>query len=206
MATSGKEQRRVGVVVPLKPELADRAAPTDATLVAAARAGERWAHEALYRRHARMVNGLVFRLHPRDADLDDIVQDVFVMAFEGLHKIQNPQAFASFIGSIAVRTTLKRLRRRAIAARLGLRPREPIDVEHCVTQTASPEVATRARRLYAHLEALPTEERVALVLRKVEGLSLEEVAERMGLSLATIKRRIASAETRLRELGVMEAD
>lgn len=194
------------MVVPLKPELADRANPTDATLVAAARNGERWASEALYRRHSRMVNGLVFRLHPRDGDLDDIVQDVFVIALESLHKIQNPQAFASFIGSIAVRTTLKRIRRRSIAARLGLRPREPVDVEQCINPSASPETVMRARLLYAQLEALPTEERVAIVLRKIEGMALEEVAEKMGLSLATVKRRLQSAEARLRERGVIEPD
>jgi RNA polymerase sigma-70 factor, ECF subfamily len=176
------------------------AALSDEKLVLAARDGERWALEALYRRYASMVNGLVFRLHPRDGDLDDIVQDIFISAFDSLKRIQNPQAFSAFLSSVAVRTTLKRLRRRAIATRLGLRPREAPPLEHVATQTASPEVVARAKELYVALETLPTEERLALLLRKVEGMSLEEIAERMSLSLATVKRRIANAEQRLNAL------
>src|SRR5688572_10280541 len=56
------------------------AGPTDAALVVAARAGEDWAREALFRRHAPMVAGMAFRLLGRDEDVDDLVQDSFVEA------------------------------------------------------------------------------------------------------------------------------
>ena len=54
------------------------AGPSDAALVVSAAAGERWAQEALYRRYARMVNGLSFRLIPNSADSTDLAQDAFV--------------------------------------------------------------------------------------------------------------------------------
>src|SRR6266513_458158 len=62
------------------------AGPSDAALVVAARAGEAWAQEALFRRHARMVNGLALRLIGRDADLDDLVQEAFAQALGSLDR------------------------------------------------------------------------------------------------------------------------
>ena len=103
------------------------AGPTDAALVVAARAGESWAQEALFRRHARMALGLAHRLLPRDEEVDDIVQDCFVSALKRLGSLDNPQAFAAWLGSIVVRTVGKRLRRRRLMTRLGLRAPEEID-------------------------------------------------------------------------------
>ena len=62
-----------------------------------------------------------------------------------------------------------------------------------------PDVAAELRALYSILEQLPAEARVALVLRRVEGLTLPEIAEQMHLSLATVKRRIQAAEALLEQ-------
>jgi len=168
--------------------------PSDAQLVEAARGGQRWATEALFRRHVRFVNGLAFRLLPRDAELDDLVQDSFIEAFSGLARLADPGAFKGWLGAIVVRTAHKRIRRRRLLERLGLRRREPIDLEAVVGSSSSAEHALALRRVYALLESMDPEERIALVLRRVEGLELTEVADRMGLSLATVKRRLTKAE------------
>lgn len=173
------------------------AGPSDAALVVAARAGERWAQEALFLRYQRMVTGLVFRVHPSHNDVDDLVQDTFVAAFESLGSLKNPQAFASWIGSMAIRLTHKRLRRLRIAARLGLGVREEIVWEEVLGQGCPADVAAELREVYAVLDKLPTNERVALVLRRVEGMALEEIVEATGASLATVKRRIAAAEEKV---------
>ena len=171
------------------------AGPSDAALVIASRAGEAWAQEALFRRHAPMVNGLAFRLMGRDSDVDDLVQDSFVTAFAGLHGLDDPQAFAAWLGSIVVRTAGKVIRRRVLLERLGLRRRrEPIDIDAVAARVAGPDVATELRRVYERLERLPAEQRIAFLLRRVEGMELEEVAQKMGISLATAKRRIAAAQ------------
>jgi RNA polymerase sigma-70 factor (ECF subfamily) len=172
-------------------------APSDAALVVAARAGERWAQEALFLRHVRMVGGMVFRLLPSRNDLDDIVQDTFVAAFESLGKLQNPQAFGAWIGSIAIRITHKRLRRKRIAARIGLGSPEAIEWEDVVSPIAPPDVVAELKEIYEVVATLPSKERIAFVLRKVEGMSLEEVAEATQSSLATVKRRIAAADLKL---------
>lgn len=173
------------------------AGPTDAALVLAARAGESWAQEALFRRYARMVNALAYRLMAGDAECDDLVQDAFIQAFAGLDRLQNPQAFSSWIGSIVVRTAHKRLRRYRLMARLGLRRGEAIDLDQVVARDAPPDAAAEARLLYQCVQELPAEERVMFVLRKVEGMTVAAIAEYTGKSPATVKRRLASAQSKL---------
>jgi RNA polymerase sigma-70 factor (ECF subfamily) len=173
------------------------AGPSDAALVLAARAGEEWAREALFRRYVRLALGLAYRILPRDADLDDLVQDSFFAAFQRLDRLSNPQAFQAWLSSIVVRTAGKRLRRRKLQVRLGLLHAEPIDVDQIVSRNAPPDVAAELRAVYGLLEQLSVEERIALVLRRVERLEIPEIAEQMKLSTSTVKRRLSSAEARL---------
>jgi RNA polymerase sigma-70 factor (ECF subfamily) len=182
---------------PQLPDSAPRQLPTDAALVLAARAGEEWAREALFRRYARLALALAYRILPYDADIDDLVQDSFLYAFERLNGLTNPQAFQAWLSSIVVRTAGKRLRRRKLQIRLGLRGSEPVDVDQVVSRAAPPDVAVELRAVYALLETLPVEERIALVLRRVERLEIPEIAEHMGLSISTVKRRLNAAEAQL---------
>jgi RNA polymerase sigma-70 factor (ECF subfamily) len=179
------------------PDDAEGAREADAALVLAARSGQRSAEEALYRRYARMVHAMAFRLMGSDADVDDLAQDAFVEALTSLGSLAEPAAFSSWLGAIVVRTASKRLRRQRLMTRVGLRRAEPIDLDALPLSLAPPDVAMELRLVYAVLEKLPVEERVALVLRRVEGLELREIADRMDLSLATVKRRLSAAETSL---------
>ncbi len=171
--------------------------PSDAALVIAARAGERWAQEALFRRHARMVNGLAYRLLGRDDELDDLVQTSFLAAIKGLDRLGDPQAFASWLASIVVRTVHKALRRRRMLGRLGLRDMAPIDLDVVIARTAPPSIGAELRELYGVLDELDPEARIALVLHRVEGMSIPEVAAQMRLSESTVKRRMRVADARL---------
>jgi len=173
------------------------AGPSDAALVLAARAGEEWAREALFRRYARLALGLAYRILPRDVDVDDLVQDSFLYAFQRLDRLSNPQAFQAWLSSIVVRTAGKRLRRRRLQVRLGMLQSEPVDLDQIVSRSAPPDVAAELRAIYGLLEKLSVEERIALVLRRVERLEIPEIAEHMGLSSSTVKRRLNAAEARL---------
>lgn len=176
------------------------AGPSDAALVVAARAGETWAFEALFYRHAGRALGLAYRIMPSNSDADDLVQDAFIQAFEGIHSLKNPQAFQAWLSLIVVRTTGKRLRKRRVLARLGLYSREAINLDEVVSKTAPPDVAAELRSVYGLLEELPVQERLTLVLKRVEGMDLPEIAEHLGVSLSTVKRRLASAEARLQKV------
>jgi len=145
-----------------------------------------------------MVAGIAFRLLGRDEDVDDLVQDSFVEALRSLDRLQAPQAFASWLASIVVRTSSKVIRRRRLLTRLGLRRRDAgVEIDAVVSPSAPPDVAAELRALYGRIEALPARERVALVLRRVEGLGIDEIAALVGASPATVKRRIAEGEQKL---------
>jgi RNA polymerase sigma-70 factor, ECF subfamily len=187
------------VETPREPAGAPRSAlgPSDGALVLAARAGESWAREALFRRHLPTATGIALRLIGRDADLDDLAQDCFVAALRGLNRLQDPQAFAPWFAAIVVRTSRKLLRRRRLARALGLFRPEPIDVDSLVSRDAPADVIAELRAIYALVEELPPGVRVPLILRRVEGYSLDVVAQLTGASLATVKRRVAEGEQRL---------
>jgi RNA polymerase sigma-70 factor, ECF subfamily len=171
--------------------------PTDAALVIAARAGDPRAREDLCRRHMRLVVGLAQRILAGREAADDVVQDAFVEAFQGLDRLQNPQAFSSWLCSIVVRRAGKYLRRARLLTRLGLRSTLDVDPNSLIGQNAPADVIHELRAVYSIIAGLPPEERVALVLRRVDGMELQEIATHMGLSLATIKRRLSAAEARL---------
>ena len=180
------------------PSTVSGAGPSDAALVVAARAGERWATEALFHRYVRTVNRLAFRLMGRDVDVDDLVQETFAQALTGLGRLQDPAAFGSWLAAIVTRTAHKTIRRRQVLRRIGLYGREePIDPEAMISRDASPDVAAELRAVYGALHRLPATLRVPLVLHRIEGMQLDEVAAAVGASLATVKRRIAQAESAL---------
>ena len=178
-------------------DLADER-PSDAALVARALDRDASAHEALFRRHRMAVYRLSCRLVGW-TDADDLLQDCFVEAFSSLHRLREPAAFSGWLSAIVVRTANKRMRRRRLLERLGLRRRWPVDVDMLVAPTAPPDTMAEIRNIYSLLAVLPAEAQVALVLRRIEGLSLDEIAVTMNRSLATVKRRLVQAEGLLNE-------
>jgi RNA polymerase sigma-70 factor (ECF subfamily) len=169
--------------------------PSDAALVVAARAGETWAKEALFKRHAARVNGLALRLVGRDADVDDLVQETFISAFASLQSLRTEVAFAGWLSAILCRSAYKLLRTRRLLTRLGLRPHAAIDFDALTSRsTAAPDVAAEAHALYRRVERWPAKLRITFLLRRVDGASIDEIAAWTGASAATVKRRLADAE------------
>jgi RNA polymerase sigma-70 factor (ECF subfamily) len=173
---------------------------TDAELVARTLAGNEASAEALFRRHHGMVTGLAFRLLGNDAEVDDVVQEAFLDAYRLLPRLENPQAFASWVASIVVGIVGKRLRRRKLLERLGLRRHAPVDLEGFLSTACPGDVASELASVYRALRRLSAEAQIVLILHRVEGLTLQETAERIRLSLATVKRRLAEADAHLTSL------
>jgi RNA polymerase sigma-70 factor (ECF subfamily) len=170
------------------------ARPTDAVLVGAARGGERWAKEALFRRHAPLAMGLAYRLLGSDADLEDVVQEAYFQALSNLQRLKDSQAFASWLAGIVVRRVQQLLRHRRVLSRLGLRQPVPIDPDLSLSSTTPPEVMAELGRIYAVVDQLSTQARLVLLLRRVDGYSLPEIATMLNCSLSTAKRRMLEAE------------
>jgi RNA polymerase sigma-70 factor (ECF subfamily) len=171
----------------------------DAALVADARAGEGWAKEALFRRHARRVMALAHRLLPED-DPEDVAQDVFVRALDQLNHLQHPGAFGGWLQQITVSIVKTRLRKRRWLRRIGVGTGDDLDPDSLVAAQAPESVKVELRDLYRAARRMSDECRVALLLQRVEGLELSEVAQRMGVSVATVKRRVVEADQLLKEV------
>jgi len=174
--------------------------PDDESLVARARDGDRWAEEALYHRHVRYVMGLVIRLLGKANDVEDVVQDTFVTGLNRLHTLRQPEMVRAWFAQIAVNEVRRRLRRGRLLSRLGLSAAATqVDLESLASRDADGETRAELAAIGRILAGLPANERIAWMLRHVEGETLEEVASLCACSLATAKRRIVSAAKVLRE-------
>jgi RNA polymerase sigma-70 factor (ECF subfamily) len=169
--------------------------PTDAMLAERAAAGDDRALTALYKRHARYIAGVARRMMASDDEVDDVVQETFLIATESL---------ASLREAGSVRAWLVRIAARRVSQRWASRSRFRRFVS-ALTTTAAPRSEPEPMQAIGALgrapEALPPELRGPWVLHHVEGETLPVVAEAMSVSLATVKRRIAEASARLGEVG-----
>ncbi len=167
----------------------------EAALVAAMGSGRLDARAAFYDRHVQAIHALVFRLMGPDGEVDDVVHDVFVRALESLPRLRDPAALKSWLFGIAVRAVAIRFQTRS--RQRWLRFMAPEEVPDMAAATApSSELGEALRDVYAILKGMDSEERIALVLHRVEGLSLEDAAAASGMSLATYRRRLARGEAK----------
>jgi RNA polymerase sigma-70 factor (ECF subfamily) len=113
---------------------------------------------------------------------------------ERAHQVRDPAALRAWIGSLAVFTARGHLRKRRRWR--WIRFFAPEDVPDTAAPTATPEQHLMVRGTYQVLDRMPGDERIAFALRFISEMELTEVAAACGVSLATIKRRLARAEAR----------
>jgi RNA polymerase sigma-70 factor (ECF subfamily) len=175
------------------------AAASDAALVSRAKAGDRRAEELLFRRHVRFVQGLLSRLLVNRSEVEDAVQETFVIALDQLGSLRDEGSFRGWLAQIAVSRARRRFRKRKLLRLLGLdRSVDEDALELAPGVGASAAVQVEVATLGQLLARLRTEERLAWSLRHIEGDSLDEVAAHCGCSLATAKRRVAAADAYIR--------
>jgi RNA polymerase sigma-70 factor (ECF subfamily) len=177
-------------------------AARDLELAHALLAGAPQAAEMAWDRYAPLVHGIVSRALGPDAEVEDVTQEIFYRLFSRIGTLRKPEALRSFVISFAVRIVKWELRRRR--ARRWLTLSETGDVPEDRQLVMNAENRYALQRLYSLLDLLSARERLVLVLRHVEGMTLEEIADAMELSLATIKRVLRKASTRVSEM--VEAD
>ena len=175
---------------------ADLAGADDAALVEAIRRGEPQASRALWLRYSRLVHRIIRRSLGQPADVEDLAQEVFLNLFRRLPTLREPRALPAFILTITTLTLRHELRRRWVRRYITLGATEDIGADQQVVHP-DPEARQAVSRFYAILDKLKPEERMAFVLRFIEGMELTEIASALELSLATVKRRLAKARSRL---------
>lgn len=176
-------------------------------LVQAAKRGEVAAFEDLVRRYDRNVFRIAQHITQNREDAEDVVQDAFLKAYENLDQFQGQSKFYTWLVRIAVNEALMKLRKRRPERMVSLDeevkteddalPREVADwspnPEQQYTQAELRDILSRT------IQGLPPGFRTVFVLRDVEGLSTEETAEALDLSIPAVKSRLLRARLQLRE-------
>jgi RNA polymerase sigma-70 factor (ECF subfamily) len=183
---SRRLQADIGLVTPLKFVGDDRA------LVEALRSGHPGAVAVLYERHAAAVHRTLRSALGPDADLPDLVQEVFIRALDSIVQLDDHERLRGWLSGIAVFSARGLIRRRARRKWLGLF--SPQRAASAQQDPPSTEARFALREVYAVLDELPVDERMPFVLRIIDGMTLPDGAEACGVSLATFKRRLARAE------------
>ncbi len=182
----------------------------DAELVVRAQDGELAAFEELVRRHEASVYSLARRILQNEHDAEDVAQQAFVSALEHLGGFRREAAFGTWIQRIATHAALKVIRKRrgldttSLEASTESADDGPVaHPEYVADWSASPETLVHQREtrriIETALAALEEKYRLVFVLRDVEGLSVRETAELLGLSEVNVKVRLLRARLQLRE-------
>ncbi|MDD5656379.1 MAG: sigma-70 family RNA polymerase sigma factor [Elusimicrobia bacterium] len=174
----------------------DQTATSDAELVSRVSSGQKQEYAELVRRHHARILGLCVSMLGA-AEADDAAQEIFLKAYQGLARFAGDSAFSTWLYRIASNHCLDLLRRRnrvkteswdalleSEGERIGRLLEAPPDEQR------RREDADLVERV---LSCLPAEQRLALVLREVQGLSYEEIAGAMACSLDSVKARLRRA-------------
>lgn len=162
------------------------AGPEDAPLVSAACDGDRDAFGRLYDLYAPMVHGILLARAPR-GEVDDLVQDVFLLALRRLHTLRDNTRFGPWLATIA-RNRANDYHRRA-----------PELAELSETLAAEDLGEAEALAILTAIQTLPDAYRETLVLRLVEGMTGPEIAARTGLTPASVRVNLHRGMRQLRE-------
>jgi len=179
----------------------------ETVLVEAARSGDIGAFESLVRRYDRNVFRIAQHITQNREDAEDVVQDAFLKAYQNLGQFQGQSKFYTWLVRIAVNEALMRLRRRRPERTVSIdedikteedsMPREIADwspnPEQMYTQAELKDILGKT------IQGLPPSFRTVFVLRDVEGLSTEETASALELSVPAVKSRLLRARLQLRE-------
>lgn len=152
--------------------------------------------ESLYEDYSRYVGAVASRLLGRGAEVEDVVQEVFEIAFRGLKRREDLHEVKGWLAKVTVRRCLRQLRVRRLWALVNLAADRSYD--RLAEPSAGPEERQLVSEVYRALDTIPARDRIAWTLRHVEGESLEQVAVLCDCSLATAKRRISSAHGKIK--------
>jgi RNA polymerase sigma-70 factor, ECF subfamily len=179
----------------------------DLALVARARGGDVSAYDALVRKYERQIFRIAQHITQNREDAEDVMQDSFLKAYEKLDQFQGNSKFYTWLVRISVNESLMRLRKRRTGKMVsidedleteeGSVPRDLADwapdPEQNYTQTELGEILEKT------IKGLPPGFKVVFELRDVQGLSTEDTAEALGLSVPAVKSRLLRARLQLRE-------
>ncbi len=174
----------------------------DVALVSASKAGDQDAFAQLVQRHQRRVFNLVFRMLQQYEEANEVTQETFFAAWQGLPSFRGDARFSTWLYRIAYNCCLKQLeqRKRDSALQIAIQAEQALQEESC-DERAAEELETYERQALVreHLSLLPAKYRVVLILRHLQEMTYEEMAEILTIPIGTIKTHLFRARNLLKE-------
>src|SRR5712671_3497818 len=182
----------------------------EAELVQRCRADDRAAQDELYHRFRRQVAGNLYRVLGDRTDLDDLVQEVFVIAFRGLDRFRGDARLSTWLYRICVNVALGRIRtRKRRPAAIGGLDLDTVSSDPLAERPETPDRSLERRReqerVYRALEQLPPKKRIVLYLHEIEGLDLKEIAYLVDSNPVTVRTRLFYARREFYKLIAEQA-
>jgi RNA polymerase sigma-70 factor, ECF subfamily len=170
---------------------------TDGALARSLLAGDTRAYSATWHRYVTLVRHIASRWMGRDPDVEDVTQEVFVRLLKCLQTLRNPESLRSFVAGVAIRTVRSERRRRRAASWLMLTETGAISDDRRFSNGGL-DWRFELGQLHKVLAGLPARERNVVLLRHLEGMTLTEIAVARRLSVATVKRVLKRASSKIR--------
>ncbi|MBA2395970.1 MAG: sigma-70 family RNA polymerase sigma factor [Ktedonobacteraceae bacterium] len=174
----------------------------DIELVIASKGGNQDAFAQLVQRHQRRVFNLVFRMLQQYEEANEVTQETFLAAWQGLPSFRGDARFSTWLYRIAYNCSLKQLeqRKRDTALQVAVQAEQSLQQESCDERAeAEMEAHERQALVREHLSMLPAKYRIVLVLRHLQELTYEEMAEILTMPIGTIKTHLFRARNLLKE-------
>lgn len=171
----------------------------DDILITRFQAGDEHAFRQLMERHSERVRNLIFSIFHSAELVDDLTQDVFIKVYRALAQFRFDAAFSTWLYRIAVNHCRDEMRKRKLRRFVSLQSLlDSRDKEVAMKTSVNPQESETRELIDRGLQDLPEKFRIPVVLKDVEGLSYEEMADVMQCEMGTVKSRLSRGRNMLR--------
>jgi len=190
-------QSTQSIGMPLTGAVSPTAEQDDLQLIAASKGGDQDAFAQLVQRYQRRVFNLVYRMLQQYEEATETTQETFLAAWQGLPAFRGDARFATWLYRIAYNCSLKQLEQRKRDKALQV----ALEAEQDNAKLADTEIDVRDRQALVreHLSHLPAKYRIVLILRHLQDMTYEEMAEILTMPIGTIKTHLFRARNLLKE-------
>ncbi len=179
--------------------------PDDNHLILECRKGNAAAFGDLVARYQDRLFHTVVRLVDNAEDARDVVQEAFLHAYQSLHTFKGDSLFFTWLYRIAVNTAISIKRKKRVVLRLQPTGEEgpaldPLDPSETNRPGYALEMAEEERRVHAALQKLSTEHRAVLIMKDMEGMKYDAIADVLGVPVGTVRSRLHRARLEMRDI------
>lgn len=182
------------------PEKISLQTASDETLITLFQSGEKQVYRILVERYQERIRNLLYSIFHEQDFIDDLAQEVFIKAYQALQFFRFESSFYTWLYRIAVNKSRDELRRRKLRRFFSFQALDEGVAQDLELKMSTPPENHDAQELVSMgLKLLPEKFRTAIILKDIEGMSYEEIADIMQCELGTVKSRLSRGRTMLRK-------